>query len=147
MVGKLVTLGIGASVSTNALRLIPDGTPAVPAQFDVVINEIIADPSPIVGLPDAEFVELHNTTNYNISTNGWTFEHGTTVRNLPNVVIPADSFLVITNSAALADLSIYGNVAAVPNLSSTAITNSGTTLTIKDNNGQIIHVAMIFSYL
>jgi hypothetical protein len=111
----------------------------LPTQFDVVINEIMADPSPIVGLPDAEFVELHNTTNYNISTNGWTFEHGTTVRSLPNVVIPADSFLVITNSAALADMSIYGNVAAVANLSSTAITNSGTTLTIKDNIGQIIH--------
>ena len=111
----------------------------LPTQFDVVINEIMADPSPIVGLPDAEFVELHNTTNYNISTNGWTFEHGTTVRSLPNVVIPADSFLVITNSAALADMSIYGNVAAVTSLSSTAITNAGTKLTIKDNNGQIIH--------
>lgn len=111
----------------------------LPAQFDVVINEIMADPSPIVGLPDAEFVELHNRTNYNISTNGWTFEHGTTVRNLPNAVIPADSFLVLTTAAALADMSIYGNVIAVPSLSSTAITNAGTTLTIKDNNGQIIH--------
>lgn len=111
----------------------------LPAQFDVVINEIMADPSPIVGLPDAEFVELYNRTSYNISTNGWTLEHGTTVRNLPNVVIPADSFLVLTNSAALADLSIYGNVVAVANLSTTAITNSGTSLKIKDNNGQIIH--------
>ncbi len=111
----------------------------LPAQFDVVINEIMADPSPIVGLPDAEFIELYNRTNYTISTNGWTFEHGTTVRSLPNVVIPADSFLVLTNSAALADMSIYGNVVAVTSLSSTAITNAGTTLTIKDNNGQIIH--------
>lgn len=111
----------------------------LPVQFDVVINEIMADPSPIVGLPDAEYIELFNRTNYNISTNGWTLEHGTTVRNLPNVVIPADSFLVLTNSAALADLSIYGNVVAVTNLSSTAITNAGTTLKIKDNNGQVIH--------
>lgn len=111
----------------------------LPAPFDVVINEIMADPSPIVGLPDAEYVELFNTTNYNISTNGWTFEHGTTVRNFPNAVIPADSFLVLTTAAALTDLSIYGNVVSVPSLSSTAITNSGTTLTIKDNNGQIIH--------
>jgi hypothetical protein len=111
----------------------------LPAPFDVVISEIMADPSPIVGLPDAEYVELYNKTNYHISTNGWTFEHGTTVRNFPNAVIPPDSFLVLTTSAALADLSIYGNVVAVTSLSSTAITNSGTTLTIKDNNGQIIH--------
>jgi len=96
--------------------------------YDVVINEIMADPSPIVGLPDAEYVEFFNTTNYSISTAGWTFEHGTTIRNFPNAVIPPDSFLVITTSAALNDMSIYGNVVAVANLSSTAITNSGTSL-------------------
>ena len=111
----------------------------LPTPFDVVINEIMADPSPIVGLPDAEYIELYNRTAYNISTNGWTIEHGITIRNLPNVVIPADSFLVLTNTAALADLSIYGNVVAVPSLSTTAITNAGTSLKIKDNNGQIIH--------
>jgi hypothetical protein len=111
----------------------------LPSLFDVVINEIMADPSPQIGLPDAEYIELYNTTAYNISTNGWTLEHGTTVRNFPNVVIPADSFLVLTNAAALTDLSIYGNVAAVPSLSTTAVTNSGTSLKIKDNNGQLIH--------
>lgn len=111
----------------------------LPAQFDVVINEIMADPSPLVGLPDFEYIELFNRTNYNISTNGWTLEHGSTVRNLPNAVLPADSFLVLTSAAGLTDLSIYGNVVAVTNLSSTAITNSGTSLKIKDNNGQLIH--------
>lgn len=111
----------------------------LPVPFDVVINEIMADPSPIVGLPDAEYIELYNKTNYNISTAGWTFEHGTTIRNFPNAIIPADSFLVLTTTAALADLSIYGNVVALTGLSTTAITNSGTTLSIKDNNGQIIH--------
>lgn len=111
----------------------------LPTQFDVVINEIMADPSPIIGLPDAEFIELYNTTTYDINTNGWTLEHGTTVRNFPNAIIPADSFLVLTNTAALADMSIYGNVVAVPSLSTSAITNAGTTLTIKDNNGQLIH--------
>jgi hypothetical protein len=100
----------------------------LPQPYDVVINEIMADPSPIVGLPDAEYVEFFNTTNYSISTAGWTFEHGTTIRNFPNAVIPPDSFLVITTSAALNDMSIYGNVVAVTSLSSTAITNSGTTL-------------------
>lgn len=111
----------------------------LPQPYDVVINEIMADPSPIVGLPDAEYVEFYNTTNYSISTAGWTFEHGTTIRNFPNAVIPPDSFLVITTSAAFNDMSIYGNVVAVTSLSSTAITNSGTTLRIKDNNGQLIH--------
>ncbi|MCC6251109.1 MAG: lamin tail domain-containing protein [Bacteroidia bacterium] len=111
----------------------------MPSQFDVVINEIMADPSPQIGLPDAEYFELYNRTNYNISTNGWTFQYGNTMKNFPNAVIPADSFLVVTTSSALPDLSMYGNVVAMSGLSSTALTNSGTTLSIKDNNGQLIH--------
>ncbi len=111
----------------------------LPNPFDVVINEIMADPSPIIGLPDAEYIELYNKTTHNISTSGWTLEHGTTIRNFPNATIPADSFLVLTSSSNLANMSIYGNVVALANLSTTALTNGGTTLKIKDNNGVLLH--------
>ncbi|MFZ1826026.1 MAG: hypothetical protein WAU21_10510, partial [Chitinophagales bacterium] len=39
--------------------------------FDVVFNEIFADPSPVIGLPEAEYIELYNTTPFDISLLDW----------------------------------------------------------------------------
>src|SRR5918993_1255604 len=42
-----------------------------PNQFDVVIDEIMADPSPTVGLPVSEWIELRNTSSLPLDLAGW----------------------------------------------------------------------------
>ena len=43
----------------------------VPQQYDIVIDELMPDPSPEVGLPDYEWIELKNTSSFPINLNGW----------------------------------------------------------------------------
>jgi hypothetical protein len=50
--------------------------PYVAQKGDVIINEIFADPSPVVGLPDKEFVELYNASNEYIIITGWRLKDG-----------------------------------------------------------------------
>lgn len=107
--------------------------------YDIVINEIMADPTPAVGLPPHEYIELFNATPYSINLAGWTFRHSTTNRVLPAVSIEGNSYLILCTEEAIAGLAQYGSAAVIAGLSSTALTNSGTTLTLYDPQNTIIH--------
>ncbi len=43
----------------------------IPAKEDVIITEFMADPSPIVGLPELEFIEIHNVSSKYFDLTGW----------------------------------------------------------------------------
>lgn len=105
-------------------------------EFDIVINEIMPDPSPVVQLPDEEYVELHNTTPYAISITGWTIAVGTTVRDLPTAIIPADSFLVLTSTTAA---PLFTGIHVIGVTSFPSLTNTNGTIVIRNASGTIIH--------
>lgn len=103
--------------------------------FDVVINEIMADPTPQVGLPDEEYVELYNTTGFPVSLKDWIFQAGTTTKALPDVMIAEHGFLTLTKGTLL---SFYGPSVDIFTSSST-LTNGGSTLVLKNSANQVIH--------
>lgn len=107
-----------------------------PKPFDIVINEIMADPTPVVGLPEYEYVELYNKTNLPINLNNWTIKFGTTVRTFANVTILPDSFLIICGSSAKPFLAPYGQVY---DFSSVSLTNEGMAIVLNLPNNNIIH--------
>lgn len=106
--------------------------------YDVVINELMPDPDPFINLPNEEFVELKNRTPYTINLKNWTFSSLTTTKLLPDVSIKPDSFIVLTasgNANAFGDYYVaVTEVSGFPSL-----LNSGTTLTLKDSLGNMIH--------
>ncbi|MBI3511776.1 MAG: lamin tail domain-containing protein [Bacteroidetes bacterium] len=104
--------------------------------YDVVINEIMADPDPPVQLPNEEYFELFNRTPYSLSLDNWTITVGTTTRTLVGVTLPADSFVVLTSTTA-APLFTGINVVGVTSFS--ALTNTGATITLRDVSGMEIH--------
>ena len=107
--------------------------------YDIIFNELMIDPSPSVGLPEHEYIELFNNTTVTVNIKNWIFSHGNTSRILPDAIIPPDSFLVLCEPSAFANLQKFGNVVPVVSLSGTALTNSGTTICLKDENGNIMH--------
>lgn len=114
----------------------------IAAQYrDVVFNEILADPSPSAGLPEAEFVELFNQHSENtFNVQGWKFVNSTTEKILPNTTIAPGGYVIICDMSNVALFEPYGNVIGITSF--TALTNTGDSLTLKDNNNQVIDVVV-----
>ena len=95
------------------------------AENDVVINEIMADPTPVVGLPEWEYVELFNTTEFTIDLKDWTFLIGNTSKVFPSIPIEPQGYLVLCKTEAEQELNVYGPTCG---FSSFSIANAGATL-------------------
>jgi len=108
----------------------------VPSQYDVVINEVMADPDPPVMLPNEEYIELANTTAYPIRIQDWSLTVGTTTRALPYAVIPPDSFVVLTSTAAA---PLFTGINVVGVVSFPSITNTSGTIILRDDHGHLMH--------
>jgi hypothetical protein len=108
------------------------------APYDVVIDELMPDPTPQVQLPNNEWVELRNTTAFDINLQGWTIGDATGQSGaIPSYVLKADSFVVICTSSALAAMSAYGPAISVTSFPS--LDNAGDLIYLRSSTGLIIH--------
>jgi len=103
--------------------------------FDIVIQEILADPEPVNGLPPGEFIELHNRTAFPINLENWEFKFGNSSKRFSAVTIQPKGFLVIAKDSLY---SSYGPFFALFT-SGSSISNEGTTLVLKDSKQHFIH--------
>jgi hypothetical protein len=104
-------------------------------EFDVEINEIMADPTPVVGLPGWEYVELYNRTSNQINLKGWTLSFGTTVKQIDSAYISPKGYLLLAHINAVKDLSVYGKVYG---FSSFSVNNTGQTVVLRDSSNHVI---------
>ena len=102
---------------------------------DIVINEIMADPTPIVGLPEWEYVELFNTTEFTIDLKDWSFLIGNTSKTFPTVQIEPQGYLILCKSEAEQELAPYGPTCG---FSSFTIANAGATLKLLSNDETVV---------
>lgn len=107
-------------------------------RFDVVIDEIMADPAPQIGLPNNEWIELKNTSAFPINLQNWRI--GNTANQsgpIPNFTLQPDSFVIVCTGSAVAALFPFGNTISVTSFPS--LGNDGDQLFLKASNGKIIH--------
>jgi len=103
-----------------------------PNTGDILITEIFADPTPSIGLPDAEFLEIYNTTNQTLDLTGCTISDGGSSASLPTLQLAANSYAVLVKDGTQDLFASYPNVIAVPSFPS--LNNTGDALELKNEN-------------
>ncbi|WP_461640059.1 lamin tail domain-containing protein [Labilibaculum euxinus] len=109
---------------------------------DVVINEIMVDETPSVGLPEYEFIELYNSSEYPISIENWILKAGEKETVLAADTIPAKAYLILCSNSAVEEFTSFGDVLGVSSFP--GLTNSGGTIEIQSAEKIVIDQVSYF---
>ncbi len=132
----LTTTGITDCAGNSQTSTANFGKGRKPNYQDLLITEIFADETPQVGLPEYEFVEIYNNTDFTIDLSGCTFSDATTRTKFPAVSLLPRQYLIVCGTAAKPAYSTFGETVSItlPTLNST-----DDVLTIRGENGKLIH--------
>ncbi|TWI81542.1 Ig-like domain-containing protein [Lacibacter cauensis] len=107
-------------------------------RYAVVISEIMSDPSPQIGLPNIEWIEIRNTTNAAINLQNWRVGDGSGVSGvLPNFLLQPDSCAIICSTTSAITMQQYGRTFGVTSFPS--LDNTGEAVFIRNSSGAIVH--------
>ncbi len=104
--------------------------------YDVIFNEIMFDPTPQVGLPDAEYIELYNRSDKYLELSElYLSDDGHTVE-LPDDTIAPHSYLILTGPKDSIALAPFGKTLGVKGFP--GLQNDGENLRLTDYLAQLI---------
>jgi len=103
---------------------------------DIVINEIFADPNPVVDLPEKEFIELWNITTEEIALKGFKYGTSTSTYTFDNEIIKPNEFVIL---CARADTALFKPFGPTYGITFPALTNAGSQLKLVNQFGTTIH--------
>jgi hypothetical protein len=117
---------ISANQTVNFNYLVSDTA----IKGDVIISEFFPDPSPVIGLPDVEYVEIFNHSSKVFHLLDWTISDGSSNGTIGDYWLLPGSYLVLT---ANANIGMFTNVAGVTSFPS--LNNSGDQLILSNQLG------------
>ena len=97
---------------------------------DVIISEFFPDPSPVIGLPEVEYVEIFNHSSKVFHLLDWTISDGSSNGTIGDYWLLPGSYLVLT---AYANIGMFTNVAGGTSFPS--FNNSGEQLILSNQLG------------
>lgn len=112
------------SVNVDALYF----QPVTARHKDVILTEIYPDPSPQVGLPSVEFVEIYNRSTNPIDLAGWELSDGSSVAIFPKQIIQPGEYWIVASSSSSTLFSALGRTIGLVNFPT--LNNSGDNLTL-----------------
>jgi hypothetical protein len=102
---------------------------------DVFITEFFPDPSPVIGLPEVEFVEIFNASNKIFNLNGWKIGDASADGTISSAWLLPGEYKVLT---ATANDSLFTMTDAAGVTSFPSLNNAGDDVVLKDSNGNEI---------
>jgi hypothetical protein len=103
---------------------------------DVIFTELFPDPNPVIGLPEAEFVEVYNRSTNPVSLAGWKFSDPSSTATLPSYILMPGAYLIITPSSSAPAFSTFGPVLGVSNFPT--LNNRSDDLVLRDASNNLI---------
>ena len=113
---------------------------AEPDLGDVIFNEVFPDPTPALGLPEFEFVELFNASDETFDLGDWEFINTTTSKVLPSQALLPGEFVILCDEDAVDSFTEFGDVIGIPSF--TALSNSGDSLTLLSASDQVLDIVV-----
>ena len=108
-----------------------------PVANEILINEILADPTPPIGLPGTEFLELYNNSNKVLTLKGLSLSDGTSNALLPDILFNPGQYLIVCNTVDTSSYKIFGKTVGVSNFPS--LNNTGDNITLASSTGELIN--------
>ena len=105
-------------------------------KFDLLITEIMSDPSPPISIPEAEYIEIFNNGMNPVDLQNISLTVGNNTEALPAKIIDPNEYVILVDEAFSAQFESFGNAFGIdlPNL-----TNSGSTIILRNIDEEIIH--------
>ncbi|MBM3430237.1 MAG: hypothetical protein FJX99_04555 [Bacteroidetes bacterium] len=126
-----ISSNVTGNQSTTFQYLVADSV----VHGDVIINEFFPDPTPVIGLPEVEFVEIHNRSNKIFNLTGWKIGDASSDGTIANAWLFPGEYKVLT---ATANIPLFTSTTAVGVTLFPSLNNAGDDVVLKDNYGQII---------
>ena len=110
-----------------------------PISSDIIFSELMIDPDPIIGLPNAEFIELYNQSEYILNLSGFSITDKQTVSELGNYYLKPQDFVVL---CACKDSPLFSNIPKLCVASLPSLNNLSDTLQLFSKQGLLINQIM-----
>ncbi len=125
-------------LSGNCRDIIIDSLPlAIPEWNDIIISEIMFDPDPPARLPPYEFLELYNTSSFDLNINGFILQVGGDDYILKGGYFDSGEYLLVTNESDMHSFTCYGEV--VYTESKFNLDNTRDRIVILNSSGSVLH--------
>lgn len=107
-----------------------------PSYQDIIITEIMADPSPVVQLPESPYLEIFNRSDLPVTLQGWHLSIDDAIMPFGCESIPPNSYRIICHEKHFIKLESFGKTIKLAHFPT--VSSAGADIGIRNSRGQVI---------